>query len=66
MRTLDEAAEIVGVSKASDGLNLHFSPIPNWYMKMGCGCPICDNPIDWDWEWAEKPPAITGLSLIHI
>ena len=59
MRTLEEAAELSGISKTENGLNLHFSPIPNWYMKMGLDCPVCDNPIDWDWQWHDKVPMVT-------
>ena len=60
MRTLEEAAQTSGISMAENGLNLHFSPIPNWYMKMGYNCPVCDNPIEWDWQWYDKSPAFTG------
>ena len=62
MRTIEEAIELPGISKytgAGEGLNLHFSPIPNWYMKMGCDCPICSNPIDWDWQWHSDKPMVT-------
>lgn len=60
MRTLDEATQLSGISRTEMGLNLHFSSIPNWYMRMGVDCPVCDNPIDWDWDWVTgKPPQIT-------
>ena len=62
MRTLEEAVELPGISKyegPGGGLNLHFSPIPNWYMKMGCDCPVCNSPIEWDWVWHDKKPMVT-------
>jgi len=63
MKTLAQAAETPGVTVTQDGkgLNCHFSPIPNWYMKTGFDCPRCGNPIDWDWDWgANAKPMITN------
>lgn len=52
MKTIDEALEISGITKRDYGINLHFNPIPNWYgCVLGFDCPICDNPIDWEWKW---------------
>lgn len=62
MKTLEEAVEAPGVSKfegVGEGLNLHFSPIPNWYRAMGTNCPICDNPVTWDWQWQSPKPVVT-------
>ena len=59
MRTLKEASAMAGVSKVNFGLKCHFSPIPNWYRRMGFDCPRCDNPIDWSWEWVGERPLIT-------
>jgi len=76
MRTLREAAEEPGVSLYKGGLNLHFSPIPNWYgCVLGFDCPRCNNLIGWTWE-GEMPnftneettehlkPKVTGATLI--
>ena len=65
MKTLEQAAKETGVSKTDFGLNLHFSPIPNWYMKCGLDCPICDNPIDWDFI-GEKPMVTNEVSASHL
>ena len=61
MRTLDEAAKIDGVTKTEKGLNLHFSSLPNWYTCFSdVNCPICDNPISWEWDWGKNGcPQIT-------
>lgn len=59
MKTLEEATKMVGVTRTDFGLRLHFSPIPNWYMKCGTNCPVCNNPIDWDWKWEGTIPQIT-------
>lgn len=65
MRTLEEAAQQVGVSVGEgNGLNLHFSPIPNWYMDMGFGCPRCDQEISWKWQG--ELPAITTEVTPHL
>ncbi len=73
MKTLEQACEIQGITKTEGGLNLHFSPIPNWYHCFtGFDCPICDNPIDWDWHFAQQlsstqqipPPTVTGAKYI--
>ncbi len=59
MRTIEEAIKKAGVTKTDSGLNLHFSPIPNWYgCILGFDCPICENPIDWKWDG--KLPNFTG------
>ena len=58
MRTLAEASEITGVSEYEGGLRLHFSPIPNWYMKCGCPCPVCDNKMLRGWSVGERTIAL--------
>lgn len=60
MKTIDEVCEYAGIIRTEDGINLHFSPIPNWYgCFSGFDCPICGNPIDWKWIWNGQPPQIT-------
>ena len=60
MKTLEEAAKLSGITQKAEGLNLHFSPIPNWYgCILGFDCPICDNSIDWIWDWEGNIPQIT-------
>jgi len=59
MKTLKQAAQEQGITETDSGLNLHFSPIPNWYgCILGFACPICDAQIKWKWEG--KLPNITG------
>ena len=65
MKTLEEAAEIQGVSIDGDRLNLHFSPIPNWYMKCGLPCPICENEIVWGFI-GEKPMITNPVTSKHL
>lgn len=51
MKTLEQASKTQGITLDGKGLNLHFSPIPNWYgCILGFDCPKCDNPIDWEWQ----------------
>ena len=51
MKTLQEAQQEQGITLNGDTLNLHFSPLPNWYgCILGFDCPICGKPIDWKWE----------------
>lgn len=51
MKTLEQAAEQRGVTLDEHGLNLHFSPIPNWYgCVLGFDCPRCNTLIDWEWQ----------------
>ncbi len=67
MKTIAEALEEPGITATDDGLNLHFSPIPNWYgCILGLDCPVCENQIDW--EWIGKLPNFTGdftPKLVH-
>ncbi len=59
LKTVDEAIQEAGITKTDFGLNLHFSPIPNWYgCILGFECPICENPIEWKWD--KKLPHVTG------
>ena len=63
MKTLEQAAETQGITIGEAGtdkwLNLHFSPLPNWYgCILGFDCPRCENPIDW--EWQGKMPGFTN------
>ncbi len=59
MRTIAEATKIPGITRAGKGLNLHFSPIPNWYSCIaGVDCPICDTEISW--KWIGRLPDFTG------
>ena len=59
MKTIEEAIQEPGITRTNSGLNLHFSPIPNWYgCILGFECPLCDNPIKWEWEG--KLPNFTG------
>jgi len=66
IRTLDEATEIGGVYRTEDGLDCHFSPIPNWYMDCGFDCPVCKSTVGWTWEWKGKIPAVTNEGTPHI
>ena len=59
MEAIEEACKQPGISRLDDGLNLHFSPIPNWYgCILGFECPICGQSIDW--KWIGKLGAFTG------
>lgn len=58
IKTMEEAAELPGVSIKPGGLNLHFSPLPNWYACVaGLDCPRCTQGISW--SWSEPLPSIT-------
>ncbi len=76
MKTIEEVCEETGITRTGFGLNLHFSPIPNWYgYVLGFDCPICDKSIDWEWQ-GELPnittentpalvkPKVMGASLV--
>jgi len=77
MKTLEQAAETQGVTLDGEGLNLHFSPIPNWYgCVLGFDCPRCDNPINWKWRGvmpnftneestAHLKPEVKGAKLLE-
>ena len=66
MKTLEQAAKIQGISLSGKGLNLHFSPIPNWYgCILGFDCPVCDNPIDWEWQ-GEMPAFTNEETTAHL
>jgi len=61
MITLEEAAKEPGITRWDKGLRLHFSPIPNWYACIiGLICPICDNHINWEWDWEGPLPVVTN------
>jgi len=72
-RTMEQAIEMRGITRTARGINLHFSPIPNWYgCILGFDCPICSNPIDWKWTTKlpgittgapSTPPVVTGATL---
>ena len=66
MKTLEEAAKQQGITLNGVELNLHFSPIPNWYgCVLGLDCPRCNNPIDW--EWPGKMPSFTNEeTTVHL
>lgn len=77
MKTLEQAAKEKGITLHGEWLNLHFSPIPNWYgCFLGFDCPRCDKSIDWKWQ-GEMPgftneestahlnPVVTGAKLIN-
>ncbi len=76
MKTLEEASQQQGITLNGTVLNLHFSPLPNWYgCILGFDCPVCDSPIDWKWEGNLPPftgdntpdlvkPKATGANLI--
>ena len=57
MRTIEEAVERPGVYQQPDGLELWFSPLPNWYSFKGVDCPRCDHSITW--EYVGGMPSIT-------
>ncbi len=66
MKPIDEVCELPGITKTGQGLNLHFSPIPNWYgCVLGFDCPICDNPIDWKWQ-GEMPNFTNEETTQHL
>lgn len=66
MKTLEEAAKTQGVTLTDkEVLNLHFSPIPNWYgCVTGFHCPRCDNVIKWEWEGTM--PGITNPDALGL
>ncbi len=67
MKTIEMACKEPGITSIDFGLNLHFSPIPNWYhCFLGFDCPICGNPIDWKWKVgpARIEPIVTEATLI--
>lgn len=66
MKTLEQATETQGVTLDGERLNLHFSPLPNWYgCSLGFDCPRCENPIDWEWE-GKMPMVTNGTSVTHL
>ena len=65
MRTLDEATELPGVRKYRHGLNIHFNPIPNWYVYRSIRCPVCDNLLRWDYV-GEIPGITTPETTKHL
>jgi hypothetical protein len=77
MKTLEQAAETQGVTLVGEGLNLHFSPIPNWYgCVLGFDCPRCNNFINWKWQGkmpnftneettAHLKPEVAGATLLE-
>lgn len=70
MKTLEQAAESEGITidmnSSGKWLNLHFSPMPNWYgCILGFDCPVCEKPIDWEWQ-GELPSITTPSSTRHL
>ena len=63
MRTLTEALETQGTYLYEDGLELWFSPLPNWYIYKHVDCPRCEQEITW--QWAGTLPDITTPQSIR-
>ena len=70
MKTMEEVMKMDGITKNKDwghkdSINMHFSPIPNWYACiLGFCCPVCDNGIDWEWDFKKNIPIITGAKYL--